>query len=220
MVNKKLSHIVISRMWYHEEEDLLERIKIYEANLLPILLNQEDKDFDIGVLCRKEHEQIIKKIHPRIIPFFTDKESWTIRDIFWALFVEWKDIYGLNKYDIQTNVDSDDLVSTRFTKIIRQTVLENTETSTHIHFVPLIRNYYTGEVEEIRENYSNGSDSSFYSLYQPNKEDYVYIGQDSHTKFSKYAQKSILIPEGEVWVNIHDSNDSSTMESLGKKEKL
>ena len=211
---KDKTHVIVTRMHYKNVSDLLKRIEIYKKGLLKNLLNQEDKNFDIGVLCRKEHEQIIRNIHPRIIPFFTDRDGWKV-DKCWALFIEWRDIYGLGKYDIQTNVDSDDLVSPQFTKIIRQ-ALVGAEVSTHIHFAPMLKNHFTGEIKSVRDNYFNGNKSAFYSLYQPDKEDYIYIGQDSHTKFSKYAERSILIPEGEVWVQIHDSNDSSTMESLGK----
>ena len=98
-------------------------------------------------------------------------------------------------------------------KIIRKSITE--KKSTHIHFFPLLRNYYTGEIRKTRIKYRNTHNSAFYSLYQPDKKDYIYIGQSSHTNFSKYAEKTILIPEGHYFVNIHDSNDSSTMESLG-----
>ena len=69
-----MTHIIISRMWYEKEEDLLKRITIYESNLLPALLNQTNQDFDIGVLCNEKHKEIIQDIHPRIIPFFTKQK--------------------------------------------------------------------------------------------------------------------------------------------------
>lgn len=209
--SSSLSHIIITRMWYEKKEDLLKRIETYKANLLPVLLNQTEQNFDIGILCNKKHEKIIKSIHPRIIPFFTKKKPGKVGKC-WHIFSEWKDISGIKKYDIQTNIDSDDIISLDAIKIIKDSITERK--STHIHFFPTLRDFYTGELRKVRIKYRDTQNSAFYSLYQPDKKNYIYIGQGSHTNFAKYAEKTILIPEGHYFVNIHDSNDSSTMESL------
>jgi len=209
-MEKPLTHIVITRMWYEKEEDLLDRIKMFKLTMLPALLNQVDKNFDIGVLCQEKHRKIIEAIHPKLIPFFTTKTSGYINKC-WHIFSDWKDISGLKKYDIQTNVESDDYVIPEFTQKIQE-VMANKSHTTHIHFQPLLRNYKTGEIKKMRIRYGKETQSSPYSLYQPNKDNYIYIGQDSHTVFGKYADESILIPEGYSWLNIHDKNDSSTMD--------
>ena len=203
-----MTHIIISRMWYEKEEDLLKRITIYESNLLPALLNQTNQDFDIGILCNEKHKEIIQNIHPRIIPFFTKKKGQRMGK-FWHIHSNWEDIIGIKEYDIQTNIDSDDIVSKDFVKIIKDSITE--EKRILIHFQPLLRDFFTGIVKKIRINYNEKYISPCYSLYQPDKENYVYIGQDEHPQMYKYADKIIKIPEGHYWMNIHDNNDSTTM---------
>jgi len=210
-IKDPLTHIVITRMWYENKKDLLERVKIYEFNLLPSLLNQTEQDFDIGILCNEKHKEIIQDIHPRIIPFFTKKKG-TRTGKYWHIFSSWKDITGIKKYDIQTNIDSDDIVSRDFIKVIRDSINEGEKTL--IHFRPLLRDFFTGIIKRIKINYHEKYPSACYSLYQPDKKKYIYIGQDSHTRMYQYAGKVITIPEGYYWVNIHDRNDSSTMGSL------
>ncbi len=218
-----MNQVVITRMHYQNKDDLVKRIRMYEMGPLRCLLAQEDQDFDIAVLCNKRHEDIIRSIHPRIIPFFSNQESrrW---GPFWTLFVKWEDIYGLDKYDIQTNLDSDDLVSPQYTKLIKAAIT-TPSVVTHVHFQPLLRDYYTGEVKEMKYRYGEvRSDgrvycSAFHSLYQPDKEDYMFLHQDSHIDFIQYVEKSVILPEGHCWINIHDTNDSSKMEMLEATEE-
>ncbi len=202
------SHIIVTRMHYEKEEDLLERIKTYKENLLPALLKQKNQNFNIGILCNPKHKDIVQEIHQRIIPFFTNKKGIK-KGKYWSIMVKWEDIYGLNKYDIQTNLDSDDLISKDFTQVIVDSLKE--KVSTYICFQPEVRDMETGNVYKMTLRCEDGYKSPMYSLYQPNKENYIYIGQDSHTVFSKYAKRKVVIPEGHVFLNIHDKNDSSTM---------
>lgn len=202
------SHIIISRLFYQDENELKERLDIYKQTALKSLLTQEDQHFDIAILCKPQHRDIIK-IHPRIIPFFSDKDK--IRILYnGGTFFQWKDVYGIDKYDIQTSLDSDDSVSPEFTKKIQE-VMADKKQITHIHFQPLLRDYETGEVKKMKLQYGKELQSMFFSLYQPSKDNYIYIGQDSHTVFGKYAEESILIPEGYCWLNIHSKNSGSTM---------
>lgn len=202
------SHIVVSRLFYKDEKALRDRLLIYKETALKSLLKQEDQNFDIAILCKLEHKDIVK-IHPKIIPFFSDKEMFRLSGNNFSFF-KWEDVYGIDKYDIQTNLDSDDSVSPEFTKKIQETMADKNYI-THIHFQPLLRNYHTGEIKKMKLRYNESFQSMFYSIYQPNKENYIYIGQDSHSVFGKYAEESILIPEGYCWMNIHDKNSSSTM---------
>ena len=203
------SHIIVSRLFYPDVNDLKERLEIYKRTALKSLLEQEDQHFDIAVLCKPQHKDIVK-VHPRIIPFFSDRDKVKMLHN-GGTFFHWQDVYGIKKYDIQTNLDSDDCVSPVFTKKIQE-VMADKGHITHIHFQPLLRNYKTGEVRKMKMRYDDKYQSIFYSLYQPNRDDYIYIGQDSHTAFGKYAEESILIPEGYCWINIHSKNDSSTMD--------
>ncbi len=202
------SHIIVSRLFYENEQDLKDRLPVFKETALKSLLEQTDQNFDIAVLCKPEHKDLVK-IHPRIIPFFSDKEKIKMLKNNGSFF-QWEDVYGLEKYDIQTNVDSDDTVSPIFTTKIQE-VMADKDHITHIHFQPLLKDYQTGEVKQMKMRYSDSFQSMCYSLYQPNKDNYIFIEQDSHTTFGKYAEESILIPEGYCWMNIHGKNDCSTM---------
>jgi hypothetical protein len=205
-----MTHIVISRLHYREDSDLLKRIEIYKKETLPSLLSQTIQEFDIGVLCHPKHEQIIRDIHPKIIPFFTREygkyKNKNGKKLYFQ-WLKWKDIWGIPKYDIQTYVSSDDVVSSVSLKKIEDLVRES-DTSLHIHFQPILRKL-NGETKRMRIGYNKNFNSGFYSLYQPDKKNYIYIGQDSHTIMSRHAEKSILVPKGYYWINIHDDNDSS-----------
>ena len=202
--------VVITRMLYAENDPKFqERLAIYRALCLPRLRNQSVKDFDIAVLCNRKHAKIFKRLG--VIPFFLKKEWFgkVGETGKWSAVAKWEDIEGIKKYDIQTNLDSDDLVSDKYVSAIQKRV--GGKKSLHIHFQPRLFNFHTLEEKEMKTKYGKDRGSAFYSLYQPNKENYIYIGQGSHINMWKYASRSILLREGYCWVGIHGNNDSTTM---------
>lgn len=208
-----MSHIIVNKLYYQNEQDLLTRIKIYKKITLPSLLEQTNQNFDIGVLCNPKHEDIIREIHPRIIPFFSDVPT-SFRFIdgvkFYIHFLKWGDIYGIEKYDIQTCVSSDDYVKPEFTQKIEDVIREEDDgKSTHIYFEPRLMKLITGETKDMLMKYREGFTSGFYSIYQPNKDPYIYVGQECHTKIGNLFEKSIMVKGDYCYIGIHDTNDSS-----------
>jgi hypothetical protein len=212
-----MTHIVISRMIYEEDDPKFEeRLSLYKTLCLPRLRLQTEKNFDIGVLCNRKHAHFFKELG--IIPFHR-KDKWTGQkpDRFWSCMTKWDELEGLEKYDIQTNLDSDDLVSDRFIERIQSAVQKEIDNgfigSLHIHFQPRLFELHTLTDKAQRKRYDNKEGSAFFSLYQPDKENYIYIGQDSHRRMPIYMSKSILIGEGYCWICVHDNNDSTNMSS-------
>ena len=212
-----MTHIVISRMLYARGDPKFEeRLAIYKSLYLPRLRLQSTKDFDIGVLCNKAHAHIFRDLG--VIPFHR-KDKWLGQKPkrFWSCLTNWDEIKGLDKYDIQTNLDSDDLVSDGFVKRIQVAVQkeidEGHKGSLHIHFQPRLFELHTFIEKAQQKNYGSNEGSAFYSLYQPDKDNYIYVGQDSHIRIGSYMDKSVLIGEGYCWINVHDNNDSTTMNS-------
>ncbi len=210
-----MTHIVITRMIYAEDDPRFEeRLSLYKMLCLPRLKLQTEKNFDIGVLCNKAHAHIFRDLG--IIPFHRT-DDWTGQKLgrFWSCMTKWKELEGLGKYDIQTNLDSDDLVSSEFIKRIQTAIQREIDDgftgSLHIHFQPRLYDLYTFADKTQKKRYDDKEGSAFYSLYQPNKENYIYAGQDSHRRMSIYMDKSILIGEGYCWICVHESNDSTTM---------
>jgi hypothetical protein len=206
-----MSHIVITRMLYEDNDPRFEdRLALYKTLCLPRLERQTDKEFNVAVLCNKSHRNIFAKLG--IIPFHL-KDNWfgRVGKIGWSAFTPWENVKGLDKYDIQSNLDSDDLVSENYIERIKKVAVG--DNSLHIHFQPRLFNLHTFEEKEQKKKYNEECGSAFYSLYQPDKKKYIYVGHDSHIRMGQYMDKSILIGEGYCWINIHGSNDSTTMNS-------
>ncbi len=208
-----MTHVIITRMLYPENSPAFdERLAFYRSLVLPRLKAQSVKDFDIAVLCGRYHADIFERLG--LIPFHL-KNNWLGQKPgkFWSCFTTWDNIEGLEKYDVQSNLDSDDLVSDKYVERIRRAVeVDGGKQSLHIHFQPRLFNLLTLEEKPQKKQYGLGVGSAFYSLYQPDKTNYAYIGQDSHLRAGSYADKSILIGEGYCWIGIHDNNDSTTMD--------
>ena len=200
-------HVVVTRMLYEHKKDFLERLELYKETALKSLQNQKNKDFDIAVLCNSDHDKYLKSLG--IIPFhrkdglFGEKTAKG-----WHSFVDLSGIEGLDKYYIQSNLDSDDEVLPEYIDKVQELLLGNKKI--HLHFQPMLRDYKTKEEKEMATKYSNDCCSAFFSLYQPVEEGYIYLGCDSHKNMSKYADKTILL-NGFCFVNIHDDNDTSSM---------
>jgi hypothetical protein len=207
-----MNQVVITRMLYAEDDPRFEkRLATYRAICLPRLERQTVRDFDISVLCNKAHADIFKKMG--VIPSYM-KDGWLGRkpNKFWSCLTTWDNIEGLEKYDIQTNIDSDDMLAPNYIWRIRKAIeLDGGERSMHIHFQPRLFSFFTLEEKEQKKKYNNKEGSAFYSFYQPNKKNYVYIGETSHITAASFMDKTVLVGEGYCWIGIHDDNDSSSM---------
>lgn len=205
-----MTHVIITRMLYKDDNDFLKRLDLYKLYLLESLKGQTNRNFDIAVLCNRKHAPIIKELG--LIPFFVGEDNFGQKDSTWHCKVKWEEIEGLDKYDIQSNIDSDDYVSDNYVEKIQDIVgKESNNKSLHIHFQPLLVDYSSGLIKKMRNVYDEKNGSAFCSLYQPNKNNYIYIGQDGHRRMQKYANKSIIIKEGYCFVGIHEDNDSTTI---------
>lgn len=202
-----MTHIVITRMLY--KSGFEERLKFFKKTLLPSLAKQKNQNFDIGVLCAPEHKKQVEDLG--LIAFHRKDGSYgKKRGKYWGSRAKWDDITLEKKYDIQSNIDSDDEVSEDYIDIVQKHCVG--KRSIHIHFHPVLVDWKTKEEKLIRKKHGPERGSAFYSLYQPYKKNYIYIGQDSHRNMPKYADKTILI-QGHTWVNVHDNNDSTTLKS-------
>lgn len=212
-----MNQVVITRMLYATDNPAFEeRLAIYRALCLPRLRRQKNKNFDIAVLCNREHKKVFEDLG--VIPFFR-KDNWLGQKPkkFWSCFSKWEELEGLDKYDIQTNLDSDDLVSDMFIDKIQRTIEDEINNghkgSLHIHFQPRLFSFHDLVEKPQKRQYSDSSGSAFYSIYQPDKERYISLIEDSHTRIQAYMDKSVLIGEDYCWIGIHDNNDSTTINS-------
>src|SRR3989304_6316699 len=225
-MSQKLSHLVVIRMHYPRGDPKFEwRFDYFKLMVLPRLLNQTFQDFDIGIRCNPVHYRRFLELSPKIIPFTVTKEAeGYIRPEdrerakpyggeYFIDFVEWKDVVGLEKYDIQTGLDSDDLIlRDDYLEFIQRECRHAHRRSLHLNFTPTIFDLKSLRSFPSQFHYSSPDRGSmFLSLYQPDKTDYKFIYHDSHFKMGKFADKSITIPESFVAQTVHDFNESTTL---------
>ena len=213
----KNRHAVITRMLYKEDDPQFEeRLAIYRAFSLPRLKLQTVQDFDIIVLCNKKHSGVFKKLGLKVA-FYKDGFLGHRPRGLYNSFTPFENIEGMDMYDIQTSIDSDDLVAENYIWRIRKAIeIEGYDKSLHIHFQEELYNPHTLERKSMKIKYGvppKNWGSAFYSLYQPDKKNYIFAGQETHLHISQHFEKSILIGEGYCWAMIHGSNDSTTMDS-------
>ena len=227
---RKLSHVVIIRMHYPENDPRFEfRFDFFKAMVLPRLLNQTVGDFDIAIWCNKWHEDRIKALSDRIITFSIRKSAeGYIRPedrerakeyggSYFIDFTKWSNVIGLDMYDIQTGLDTDDLIlrDDYIEKI--EELCNKTRRSLHLSFQPYMFDVNTLRTYSCPFRYSPTKGSPFLSLFQPRKYYYKFLYHDSHLKMGRYGSKSVVIPEGYCAFSIHGNNESSRIPPKSKR---
>ena len=203
-----MKHVIITRLLYPVgDRRFKKRFDMYQR-LYDSLQAQTNQNFDIAVLCNRQHAPLFHGLG--VIPFFV-RDNWTGQreGKYWNCKTDWDNLVGLDMYDIQSNIDSDDYVTEVYVDKIQE-VCKGDE-SIHVHFQPMLHEYATGIIKPMKNTYDENNGSAFKSLYQPNKDNYIYIGQDGHRRMQQYAKKTILFPQGFAFVGIHDDNDSTTI---------
>jgi len=207
------SHVLTIRFHYAENDPRFEwRLEYFKKEVLPRILKQTDQNFDIAIRCNPKHAEIFKKLSPKIITFQTKNDEARYKTgkngkKYFEDFVQWEDVRGLKKYDIQSGLDSDDLIGPRYIEAIQEALAGEKE-ATHICFQPQTFNLKTKRIKPMMR-YHGTRGSAFMSLYQPNKENYKFIYCGSHISLWKNAKKSITLPQGHCWATIHDINEST-----------
>lgn len=207
------SHVLITRFHYADNDPRFEwRFAFYKAMVLPRILRQEDQDFDIAIRCNRFHAARFEELSPRIMTFQTGDDTAHYKrngmKRYFHDFVPWEAVSGLPKYDIQSGLDSDDLIGPDYIRIINETFRHETE-ATHLCFQPELFRLQTLRIEPMRE-YSRERGSAFRSLYQPDKGDgYKFIDGVSHMILGRYANKTVVIPKGHCFAVAHHFNEST-----------
>jgi hypothetical protein len=202
-------------MHYQEGDPRFDwRLAYFRAMVWPLIQNQTRKDFDVAIRCNEWQEPILKRINPSIITFHTKKQLARYRlyngKRYFYDFCKWKDVVGLPQYDIQSGLDSDDLIRRDYIERVREEIDKATPgESLHVSFQPMLFNSKTFEQRSMTTRYGSKKGSAFLTLYQPNKRNYKFIYEESHLTIGGNAQRSIIIPEGYCWATAHGINEST-----------
>ena len=201
---KKLSICFTIRFHYPEHDPRFAwRYKHFIENVLPRIKAQTYKDFDICIWCNPWHRYHFESIDG--VKTFTVKNDPTRykqhrhnpNKKFFHDFVKYEETIGLEKYDLQLGLDSDDYIEPNYLyevlKVLDMYAGENK--SIHICFQPEMIRLDTGKIEQFKP-YTLNRGSAFMALYQPNKEDYRFIYEESHISIIRKADIKVVLPKG------------------------
>ena len=207
---------IIIRFHYKEDDEKFPfRFQHFKNNVLPRIRNQSFKDFSINVWCNPWHEQLFKDLGVNTFQG-VDKTSYKYfakKDIyFFHDFITFEETTGLEKFDLQLGLDSDDYIHEDYVKIIVDEVEKHKKKfpnkSLHLCFLPELLRLKTNKVEHLR-NYSTEKGSAFMALYQPVKDNYRFIYEESHMSIIRRADIQKVLPKGYCWACAHDFNEST-----------
>lgn len=197
---------IVTRFHYPEDSKKFEwRFQFYAKAVLPLLLVQEDQDFDIAIWCNPWHEDRIRSLSPRIKTFSAThhppKRTRGFND-----FTRWDNVSGMEKYRIQINLDSDDLAGPEYVKIVHACCAGYE--SVFVGFNPFIIDMKSGRVGFLGP-YTDSFTPAFFALCQREEDEYVFAYHDSHTRMWQQAERTILVSHGHCCATAHDMNAST-----------
>jgi len=207
----KITCAFIIRFHYKENDPRFEwRFKHFIDNVLPRIKAQTYQDFDICVWCNDWHKKLFEDLGLKT--FNVIKEYIRYKGRYFHDFTPWNEVIGLNKYDIQCGLDSDDYIEPYYLAKIVQVVSEHTterdNRTIHICFKPELIRLDTGKIEPLG-NYNENRGSAFLALYQPDKTNYRFIYEESHISIIRKADVKVVLPTGLAYAISHQINEST-----------
>lgn len=208
---------IITRFHYPEGDNNYKwRFDYYKNEVLPRLLAQTDNDFDIWIWCEPWQKTRLEQLHYKIHTFsatYAKRDSHLFID-----YTPYSSTEGLPMYAIQIGLDSDDLVRPNFIKRVHE--LCQGEFTRHISFQPKKYDIKTGK-KYLMDQYTINRGSPIFAHYQPDylfgragaEENFKFAYHTSHLRMPLLAQEVILVPEGLVFMSIHDLNDSTKIKA-------
>lgn len=206
----------IIRFHYKKDDPRFEwRFNYFKKYVLTNILAQTFQGFDICIWVNEWHRHYFEELNVPNIKLFTVKgENVRYKQNngkrYFVDFVKWNQVQGLEKYDVQLGLDSDDLITDQYLAIVMATIEKNKDAkSLHVSFQPMLHDVATGNQKPMPQVYNSLKGSAFFALYQPDKEKYIFAYQDSHLRLGRYCEKSITIPAGYCYASCHEFNEST-----------
>jgi hypothetical protein len=220
-----MNHAIIIRFHYPKDHPKFEfRFNHFKNVTLPSILSQTDQNFDIAIRCNPIHAKILEDLSPKICTFQVknEKEGYVKKygSVYFQDFTAWENVIGLPKYEIQSGLDSDDVITATYIETVHRLLKEHGPgRSMHISFQPMVFDVNDlSRVEPIGIRYRPRKGSAFFTIYQPDVvgKRYFFAYEKSHLEIGKFMDDSIVVPEGYAYVAVHGFNESTKMR---KKEQ-
>lgn len=206
----------IIRFHYKQADPRFEwRFKHFTNNVLPRIYAQTYKDFDICIWCNDWHKHFFEAIGLKtftvkneVVKYKQHKHRPDIR--FFHDFKKWEDVIGLEKYDLQLGLDSDDFIEPTYIETIIKTLekYKNCNKSIHLCYHPELIHLDTGKISKLGD-YNTNRGSAFMALYQPDKTKYRFIYEESHISIIGKADIKVILPKGYCYAVAHAINEST-----------
>ena len=219
---ENLTTAFIMRMHYKKNDPRFEwRLAFFASMVLPKLLAQTDQNFDICMRVNEHHADRVRALSDKIkifnvAPRVKNKIKNGYRSKarkYFIDFVDFKHVVGLDKYDIQIGLDTDDMpLRGDFVERIKDEVVTRGGKSIHISFQPHVFHVPTLRMFEAPVKYGARKGSAIFALYQSDEvRKYVFAYEDSHLKMPRFAVTRIAIEEDFCAYSVHDNNASTSL---------
>jgi len=198
-----MKHLVISRLWFDSRELMDKYIDIALETFIPQLKNQTCKDFDFGLLIRKEDVEYVRTRIGMDFTAFTEGIDQ---------FREVPKKYG---YTIQTRHDFDDWMREDYIEAIQKLYKDKIRyhDSFIIHVQPIKVEYPSMKAMNVPA-YHEKRISMFSSLCQKDPIHPVYKG--SHGHLYRYADKVFILKTGYCkWIQHENTVTNARLKSKG-----
>lgn len=207
----------IIRMHYSYDDPKWDwRLAYFKAMVLPKLLDQTDLNFDICMWVNPHHQEEVLSLSEKI-KVFTGDVTEDIRHRkkggkYFVDFTEFENLKGLDKYELQIGLDTDDLILRKdFVSRIREECSKR-DYKFHISFQPYVFDARSLRTFEAPMKYQGKKGSAIFALYQPNVEKrFIFAYHDSHLRLPFHAKESLFIDEGYCAYSVHDLNESTSL---------
>lgn len=209
-----MTHALIIRFHYEKDDKRYPwRLAYFKSMVLPRILNQTVKNFEIYMRVNPWQVEEVKALDPRINIFMVEHEKadykYTGGKKYFLDFVPYKQVCGLPMFDIQSGLDSDDLIAPDYMETVQRVISEQGDERVHVCYQPEIFDLKDLKIRPIGTTYTPTKGSAFLSLYQPKKiREYKFIYEESHLKMGR-GIKSIVLPAGKCWATVHGKNEST-----------
>lgn len=205
---------VITRLHYKKDDPkFISRLESYKKYTLPSLLAQTDSDFDIIVWCEPHHDELFLSLNDRINVIHADVEVRYKSDKFFVDYVPYKDVVGLEKYEAQLGLDSDDELLLTAIEEVKKHLSGDRKA---ISLQPIKRDVNTGKLYEIKHYADNNKLSPIFCLYQPDGP-YLFAYEYGHYSGMPLQFGNKVYLYDLAIMNITGENESTTITSKDKQ---
>jgi hypothetical protein len=198
-----MKHLVITRLWFDSITLMDKYLDIAMKTFIPSLKAQTCKDFEFGILLKKEHiAHVREKIGIDFTPFTGGIEGF-------------RDEVIKGNYTLQTRHDIDDWMAPTYITEIQKVYKTNKDkfASFIIFAQPVKMDWPSGKKSEVAPYHARRI-SMFATLYQREPKFPVYKG--SHGALWKYAETVFELPKGLVrWVQHENSVTNARLKRKG-----